>query len=215
MVRCNFDSGEPFWFELASYLVYRVARQSLELQNGIRLPTGDSMAERTASLRQLHSMLKDLPNASRLQIIDRWKHDYVDELAHGASLHSRPITWPEIIEMAASGINFGSHTVSHPNLTRVSEDDLHRELTESKAVLESRLQQPIETIAYPIGTPSAFNAKVVSAAREHNFKLGLTYVSGANALPIHTPLELHRHGVGLGMTSAYFRALTSLSSWLN
>jgi peptidoglycan/xylan/chitin deacetylase (PgdA/CDA1 family) len=209
------ESGEPFWFELASYLVYRLHPQSLELQDGTRLPTGDSWTERTASLRRVHSVLKDLPNDARLQIIEDWKRRYAKELAHGASLHSRPITWPQIIEMAASGIAFGSHTVSHPNLTRLTDEDLNRELTDSKRVLESKLQKPIDTIAYPIGTPSAFNSGVISAAREHCYKLGLTYVSGANVIPISNPLELHRHGVGLGMTPRYFRALTSLPSWLD
>ena len=209
------ESGEPFWFELASYLVYCVAPHSLEPQDGICLPTGESWTDRTASLRRLHSILKDLPNAARLKILGTWAHRYSAELTHGAFHHSRPISWSQIIEMAASGIEFGSHTVSHPNLTRVTDDDLTRELTNSKYALESKLQQPIETIAYPIGTPSAFNSRVLSAAHEHNFKLGLTYVSGANAIPIHNPLKLHRHGIGLGMTPAYFRALTRLPCWLD
>ena len=208
------ESGEPFWFELASYLVYRLPPHSLELQDGTRHPTGDSWTARTASLRRVHSILKDLPNASRLQIIDDWKRRYANELTHGASFHSQPISWSQIIEMAASGIAFGSHTVTHPNLTRLTDEDLHRELTESKHALESMLQKPIDTIAYPIGTPSAFNSRVISAAREHSFKIGLTYVSGANVIPISNPLEMHRHGIGLGMTPGYFRALTSLPSWL-
>ena len=209
------ESGEPFWFELASYLVYSVSPQSLEVHNGIRLPTGNSWTDRTTSLRWLHGMLKDLPNTERLKILDTWTRRHSTELSHGASSHSRPISWPQIREMAASGIAFGSHTVTHPNLTRVTDEELNRELCESKHVLQSELQQSIETIAYPIGTPTAFNAKVISMARKHRFKLGLTYVSGANTLPIKTPLELHRHGIGLSMTSSYFRAITNLPSWLN
>ena len=209
------ESGEPFWFELASYLVYHVPPQSLELPDGLRFPCGDSWAARTANLHRLHSALKDLPNDARLRIIDSWKHRYANELAHGASLHSRPITWTQITEMAASGIFFGSHTVNHPNLARLSDHDLQRELSESKLILESKLQQPIHTIAYPIGTPSTFNTKVTTVARENQFKLGLTYIPGANLIPITQPLELRRHGIGLGVTPAYFRALTNLSSWIN
>ena len=209
------DSGEPFWFELVSYLVYRLPPQSLALPEGECFPADDSWAGRTASLRRLHSILKDLPNAIRLAILNEWTRCFAIELHHGTSMHSQPISWPQILEMAAAGIAFGSHTVTHPNLTHVSDEELTRELGDSKKSLESRLQQPIDTIAYPIGTPSAFNARVISAARRHHFKLGLTYVSGANVIPLTNPLELHRHGVGLRMTSGYFRALTSLPSWLN
>ena len=208
------ETGEPFWFELASYLMYRVAPQSLEVQDGIRLPTSDSWDDRTRSLRRLHGSLKDLPNAERLKVLNEWSQRYSAELSHGASLHNRPISWPQVIEMAASGIAFGSHTVSHPNLTRVTDEELERELSESKLVLQTKLQRPIETIAYPIGTPSAFNAKVLSAARDHQYKLGLTYVSGANLIPIRNPLALRRHGIGLGMTDRYFRAITHLPFWL-
>lgn len=208
------DSGEPFWFELASYLVYRVPVQSLEIQNALRLPTGDSWDARTASLRLLHSTLKDLPNTSRVSMLNSWAHRYASELKHGALEHSSPIAWPQIIEMAQSGIAFGSHTVSHPNLTRLNDEELDFELSESKRSLESRLQKTIDTIAYPIGTKSAFNDHVISAAKKHHFKLGLTYISGANSIPISHPLSLRRHGIGLGMTSAYFRALTRLPSWL-
>ena len=209
------ESGEPFWFELTSYLVYRLAPHSLELQDDTYIPTGDSWTARTASLRHAHSVLKDLSNAKRLHLIDTWSRRFADELAHGASRHSQPISWSQIIEMAASGIAFGSHTVSHPNLTRLTDDDLHHELAESKRTLESKLQQSIDTIAYPIGTESAFNAKVIAAAKHNQFKLGLTYISGANAIPIQNPLELHRHGAGLSMTQQYFRALTSLPYWID
>lgn len=208
------ESGEPFWFEFASYLVYRTPPRSLRVHDNLLLPTGDTWTERTASLRRLHSELKDLPNSERLSIIDDWRRRYADALEHGARLHSQPISWAQIIKMADSGITFGSHTVSHPNLTRLSDDALHRELHDSKSILECKLQRSIETIAYPIGTPSAFNQRVITAAQTTAFKLGLTYVSGANILPIQHPFELHRHGIGLGMTSRYFRAMTSLPSWL-
>ena len=209
------EAGEPFWFELASYLIYRAPPFSLEPKEGMRLPVGDSWIERTASLRQLHSLLKDLPNSDRLAILNNWKSSYVDEFAHGTTLHSGPISWPQITEMARSGIDFGSHTVSHPNLTRLTNDELNRELIDSKNILQSRLQKEIDTIAYPIGTASTFNASVLSAAHKHNFKLGLTYLSGTNKIPIINPLELRRHGVGPCMTPAYFKALMTLPSWLN
>ena len=209
------ESGEPFWFEIASFLMYRVPPHSLELNEELSFPSGSSWPDRTASLRSLHGIMKDLPNDARLQLMESWTRRYASELAHGALHHSRPISWPQILEMAESGVSFGSHTVSHPNLTRLTDQELHRELTDSKCTLESKLQRPIETIAYPIGTPSAFNTRVTSAAKEHAFKLGLTYVSGANAIPIRTPFALHRHGIGLGMTTRYFRALTSLPSWLD
>lgn len=209
------DSQEPFWFELAAYLVYRVPPRTLELHDGRVFPTGTSHNDRAASLRQVQGILKDLPNSQRVTLLERWTRAFAALIAHEAMRHSLPISWQQICEMASSGIDFGSHTVTHPNLTRLSDQDLTRELIESKRLLETHLQRSIESIAYPIGTLSAFDQRVTTATARHGFKLGVTYVSGANLINNINRFELHRHGIGRSMTPSYFRALTSLPSWLN
>ena len=209
------DSKEPFWFELAAYLVYHLEPHALALPCGRTFPTGDSREARTRSLRQLDGILKDLPNAERIALIADWARRFNARIEHDVTGHSRPISWPQVQEMGTAGIEFGSHTVTHPNLTCISDEDLERELGDSKRILEERLQRSVQSIAYPIGTPSTFNSHVIEAIERHGYRLGLTYVSGANALHRIDRFKLHRHGVGLGMTLPYFRATTSLPSWLH
>jgi peptidoglycan/xylan/chitin deacetylase (PgdA/CDA1 family) len=209
------DSREPFWFELAAYLVYRLDPHALCVPGGPSFPAGDSREARTRSLRQLHGILKDLPNAERLALITDWTHRFADRIAHDAAGHSQPISWLQVQEMAGSGIEFGSHTVTHPNLTCISNQDLETELRTSKQTLEDKLQRAVASIAYPIGTPSTFNTDVIEAIERHGYKLGLTYLAGANALQMIDRFRLNRHGVGLCMTLPYFRAVTSLPYWLH
>lgn len=209
------DSKEPFWFELAAYLMYHVEPHAIETPAGQTFPTGDSRDARIASLRQLHGILKDLPNRERTALLDEWTTRFASRIRHDTAGHSHPISWTQVREMAADGIDFGSHTVTHPNLTRLTTEDLDQELAQSKQVLEDRLQRSVNSIAYPIGTPSAFNARVIDATANQGYKLGVTYVSGANPLFNLNRFELHRHGIGLRMTPPYFRALTSLPSWLD
>lgn len=209
------DSGEPFWFELAAYLVFNVPPKALEIPERGVFPSGSSPRDRQRSLQHLHEILKGLPNARRTEIISGWARRFAPEIAHGAIGHSRPLSWSQVREMAAAGVEFGSHTVTHPNLTQLSDVELDWELAESKRVLEERLQRPIDTLAYPIGTTSAFDARVIAATERHGFKLGVTYVTGANPFAGLRRYELRRHGIGLGMTPHYFRALTSLPSWLD
>lgn len=209
------DSQEPFWFELAAYLVYRVSPGALQVHDGRTFPNGESHNERTASLRQLQGILKDLPNFERVALIDRWTRAFSARIAHDTTFHSLPISWQQIHDMASCGIEFGSHTVTHPNLTRLPDQELFQELSESKRSLETHLQRPIESLAYPIGTLSAFDQRVTSATERTGFKLGVTYLSGANLMKQFSRFELHRHGIGRSMTPSYFRALMSLPSWLN
>ncbi len=174
-------------------------------------PSGATSAERTRSLRQLHEILKGLPNAVRADAIARWTDRFAALIAYGALGHSRPITWEQAREMSAAGMQFGSHTVTHPNLTKLAEPELNWELRESKRVLEERLQLSIDQLAYPIGTASAINATVMSAAEQNGFQLAATYISGANPLGELKRYELRRHGIGLGTTPRYFSRADDLA----
>lgn len=61
------------------------------------------------------------------------------------------LTWDQVREMAAAGIEFGSHTVHHYELNQLSEQEIHTELTVSKALIEQQLQLPVVSLCYPRG----------------------------------------------------------------
>lgn len=63
----------------------------------------------------------------------------------------------DIIEMSKHGIEFGSHTLNHRLLHRISAPEIEYEVTESKKDIENLLQKPCRTFAYPAGffTPTA------------------------------------------------------------
>jgi peptidoglycan/xylan/chitin deacetylase (PgdA/CDA1 family) len=59
--------------------------------------------------------------------------------------------WKEIHWLQRQGIVFGSHTASHHPLTSLSVEEIVREGTRSRAILERELAAPISAIAYPYG----------------------------------------------------------------
>ena len=59
--------------------------------------------------------------------------------------------WDDLRAFAERGIEVGSHTVSHPRLTTVSDAQLERELRESREHLEDELRRPCRFLAYPYG----------------------------------------------------------------
>jgi len=78
----------------------------------------------------------------------------VSELA--AEARERPaelatMQWSELRSLAESGIEVGSHTVSHPHLTQLDDRELARELTESRKRMEDELGRPCRYLAYPYG----------------------------------------------------------------
>jgi peptidoglycan/xylan/chitin deacetylase (PgdA/CDA1 family) len=77
------------------------------------------------------------------------------------------LSWDEVREMAALGHEIGSHSVSHPDMAKISEEQARYELVESKGRLESELGRPVRWFAYPFGLPGnlpADRAELVSEA---------------------------------------------------
>jgi peptidoglycan/xylan/chitin deacetylase (PgdA/CDA1 family) len=63
------------------------------------------------------------------------------------------LTWAEVDGLNKAGIEFGSHTVNHPKLVQLDWPSIESEVSDSKQVLDSRLDQPISTFAYPFAFP--------------------------------------------------------------
>ena len=59
------------------------------------------------------------------------------------------MNWDDVRSVAARGIEIGSHTVSHPHLTHLSDAELERELAGSRERLEDILARPCRFLAYP------------------------------------------------------------------
>ena len=73
----------------------------------------------------------------------------------------RPLDWREVKEMQAQGIEFGSHTITHPMLTQVPLDVARREIGESKRMLEDRLGTAVRFFCYPRGNVNEAVRRIV------------------------------------------------------
>ncbi len=83
----------------------------------------------------------------------------------------------QLEEAAQSGLDIGSHTVSHPWLPRQDPVGLSHELVDSRAALEDLLQQPVDAVAYPAG---GWNEQVRLAAAGAGYRTGITVDRGIN-----------------------------------
>ncbi len=210
------ESGEPFWFELAAYLMMHIEPGAIRVEESRQsFPFGPTNTERRASIRRIHQILKVLPNGRRAAMIHDWSSRFSEGLDALISELSRPLNWRQIREMAEQGIEFGSHTLSHPNLTRLADTDLARELTESRRILEQRIERKVEALGYPIGTAEAYDERVMQAAAKSGYRLAVTYVPGVNWQAAGHRYELRRQGISRDMSRSYFRGLVNLPEWIS
>lgn len=63
------------------------------------------------------------------------------------------LTWSEVRELRQAGIDFGSHTVSHPQLRDLSDAEIESELRASKSEIEDKTGLPVRSFSYPYAFP--------------------------------------------------------------
>ena len=93
--------------------------------------------------------------------------------------NSLTLSWDDVLALRKSGVfEIGSHTVTHCDLCKVSDDQLQRELQDSQRIINAKVGVTPDVIAYPNGV---FNKKVMDTMSKFGYKAGFTVVRGPNA----------------------------------
>lgn len=98
----------------------------------------------------------------------------------GKNFKESPLTWDEIKIMDREGIKFGSHSKTHAFLTKISEDELKREVADSKKRIEEVLKHKIDGFAYPFGDVDSFSNLTKEALKESKYNYAYTNIMGSN-----------------------------------
>ena len=73
-------------------------------------------------------------------------------------------TLENIREMSQYGIEFGSHSVNHLHLQKITEAEINIEVKESKLEIEEMLQKPCQVFAYPAGYYNKISQQIIKEA---------------------------------------------------
>lgn len=86
--------------------------------------------------------------------------------------HLKPLanlSWDDVREMSRLGFEIGSHSATHPDLGKITREEVRRELLESRTILESQLQKPVRWFAYPFGGERNFRPEWRVLVRETGY----------------------------------------------
>jgi peptidoglycan/xylan/chitin deacetylase (PgdA/CDA1 family) len=103
------------------------------------------------------------------------KHGFVGSFAIATDLLGRPgyANWDQVKAAKEVGMEILSHSRNHLDLAsaKYSEQDLQREIFESKKILEEKLGTVIESFVYPYGR---YNDRVVELVKQVGYKIAFT-----------------------------------------
>lgn len=101
---------------------------------------------------------------------------------------SNYMTKAQIKSLSDAGIEIGSHTISHPDLSTLSEAKANVEINSSKTELENIIGRKVISFCYPSGK---YTDKTIDSVKNAGYLFATTTKSGIGEFK--EPLSLHRY----------------------
>lgn len=89
------------------------------------------------------------------------------------------LSWDDARVMVDAGVEIGSHTCSHPIMTRLSRQEAWKELMDSKSLIEDRLGTPVRHFSFPNGKRDDFSVELSGIVRAAGYGSAVTTIEGA------------------------------------
>ncbi|MGB8957437.1 MAG: GNAT family N-acetyltransferase, partial [Candidatus Aminicenantales bacterium] len=136
------------------------------------------------------------------------------------------MNWDEVRAAAAAGVLIGSHTDTHPILSRLSGDSQREEIRTSLEAIKLETGRSPEFFSYAGGDAASFDDETVRILKEMGVRFAVTTEGGLNSDPGTAPYLLKRTGINpsdpvpvvalkvalIGLKAG--RHLTGLKEWI-
>jgi peptidoglycan/xylan/chitin deacetylase (PgdA/CDA1 family) len=128
---------------------------------------------------------------------------------YGSASPKLHLTWEEVRELANEpGITIGSHTTTHPFLSRLDPASAIREIAGSRNIIHTRVRKAVDFFCYPSGD---FTAREMQLAAAAGYRAAVSVAPGVNRAGMQ-PYALRRtevtdrdgsHQLALKLAGAY------------
>lgn len=112
---------------------------------------------------QAAPILRDYGIPFTVFAVTDWSDGKVDHFV------GKVMTWRELADLAASGVEIGSHSVTHSDFGVLSPERCEQELEESRRIIQDRLGFTPEAFAIPLGQSGNWSAAAARAARKAGY----------------------------------------------
>lgn len=168
----NFLKRQGYKFYTASELIEFYLENEKFPDKGISLTFDDGWKD---NYQNAFPVLRSLGIKATFFLVSSCIGQTSDKVVAAGEKARQHLSKDEILEMAKSGIEFGSHTVNHRHLDKIPAEDVKYEVEESKKHIEDLLQNPCKTFAYPAGF---FNETAQKAVKKAGYLAAFSTIYG-------------------------------------
>ena len=174
-VASGFLDGGRMWNDTVIELVRRAPAQLDLRAAGHGLFTLDTIAQRRAAIGALLGELKYVPLDERAERIAA-----LCALARIALPDDLMMRSSQVRQLHQAGMTIGAHTVNHPIVARLGDDQACSEIAAGKLALEMIIGAPVTLFAYPNGKPGQdYLAPHVEMVKQLGFEAAVSTSWGA------------------------------------
>lgn len=164
------DQLHPIWTYKLDYLFLKTKRRQIQIETeteGLQEITWASEEEKMLFAKKLKPTLKKIKNKKRENICKQIFRQ-LNDIEIPENLY---MNWEDLRQIKGEGVAIGSHTVTHPMLGNIeNEERIFSELKDSADRIKKELGFFPKTISYPIGS---YSPAVKKKAEEIGYQYGL------------------------------------------
>jgi peptidoglycan/xylan/chitin deacetylase (PgdA/CDA1 family) len=208
----GFLDGAWLWFDRVNWLFRNTRVESAEvpMQNGSGYFDLDTPAKRAVAGGQVAESMVLMENSDRDRRIRELERILGIDTPETIAPEYAPLRWDEVREMAANGISFGAHTVTHPTLSAVTEPvRIDEELRVSKQRVEEETNREAPVFCYPNGRDADITDAVVESARQCGFRAAVQTEPGLNTPKVDL-MRLRRMAAAPDVGEHYFERVCAV-----
>jgi len=171
-VSAGFLDGDLwFWWDQVEYVFALAARHAVQVKIGDALLDyrWENEAQRAHAQADFTEKCKLVTNTEKLAAIKRLARAANVEIPETPPRHCAPMSWEDLRACEKMGMTFGPHTVTHPVLSRATDDFADSEITESWARLCAEARYPVPVFCYPNGGWADFGDREIAVLRRLGF----------------------------------------------
>jgi peptidoglycan/xylan/chitin deacetylase (PgdA/CDA1 family) len=151
--------------------------------------------EKELAYSKVSKALKLRPDEERRELIQKLFEKLEVNERSGRHFGGRMmLNWDEVQEMRKDGITIGSHSHSHPILTRMSIQKAKDEILDSKKIAEKNVDIEVKHFSFPNGREEDFSEELRDYCREIGFESICSVIYGTNNASEGNAFNLKRVG---------------------
>ncbi len=169
------EGKKAFWWERVAYSVAKTKKSHLKIKglNSIKL------SDKKKALKKILEKLKSMQENKKIRLISEIESQLQ---AKAGSLKSISLTWDQAREMCSSRIEIGSHTATHPILTKISLQEAKSDIIKSIKDIEKKTGTRPIAFAYPNGMQKDMSKELDELLKKLGFAFSISSVYGTEKI---------------------------------